>query len=176
MRTATTALFQKLFEQIELIDRLISLIPPDKLDWSPEQLSPSAVNLLRVDELLGHLLDCLAGVCAVMYAINPNQMAHMTELREQATNHRCKPEEACIQIRLYASHIEAGASVIIDDDLWRQLPTVFVPEGEVALTLLLGNLEHIINHKYQLFFYLKLLGVPVGTGDLYRLRGYASYK
>jgi hypothetical protein len=51
------------------------------------------------------------------------------------------------------------------------VPTVFVPGGEALMTILLGNLEHLINHKYQLFFYLKMLGVPVGTGDLYRLRG-----
>jgi hypothetical protein len=28
-----------------------------------------------------------------------------------------------------------------------------------------------MNHKSQLFFYLKMLGVPVATADLYRLRG-----
>jgi len=37
------------------------------------------------------------------------------------------------------------------------------------MTILLGNLEHFINHKYQLFFYLKLLGVRVTTRDLYRI-------
>lgn len=174
MRALTTAIFEKLSEQIDLINRLISLIPSDKLDWSPAQLSPSAVNLLRLDELLGHLLDCLAGVCAVLYAINPTPMAHRAELREQPTNHRCEPEEALRRIRMYASYIKAGFTLTTDDDLRRQLPTVFVPAGEGAITLLLGNLEHIINHKYQLFFYLKLLGVPVGTKDLYRFRGYAG--
>lgn len=174
MRALTTAVFEKLSEQIDLINRLISSIPSDKLDWSPAQLSTSVVNLLRLDELLGHLLDCLAGVCAVLYAINPKPMAHLAELREQPTNHRCEPEEALRQIRMYAACIEAGFTLITDEDLHRQLPTVFVPAGEAALTLLLGNLEHIINHKYQLFFYLKLLGVPVGTKDLYRFRGYAD--
>jgi len=40
-----------------------------------------------------------------------------------------------------------------------------------VLTLLLGNLEHLINHKHQLFSYLKQMGVPVATPDLYQLRG-----
>jgi hypothetical protein len=31
----------------------------------------------------------------------------------------------------------------------------------------LGNLEHFINHQSQLFAYLKMLGVPSGTSDLY---------
>ena len=49
------------------------------------------------------------------------------------------------------------------------LKTVFTTES--VLTLLLGNLEHLVNHKYQLFVYLKLLGVPVATGDIYCWRG-----
>jgi hypothetical protein len=31
----------------------------------------------------------------------------------------------------------------------------------------LGMAEHWLNHKYQLFFYLKLLGQPVNTMTLY---------
>jgi len=61
--------------------------------------------------------------------------------------------------------------LLSDDDLNRRIPTVFVPEGESLLTLLLGNLEHFINHKHQLFTYLKRMGVPVGSQDLYRFRG-----
>ena len=57
------------------------------------------------------------------------------------------------------------------EHLLTHIPTVFVPEGEALLTLLLGNLEHFINHKYQLFAYLKMLGVPLGSRDLYVWRG-----
>ena len=53
----------------------------------------------------------------------------------------------------------------------RPIPTVFVPDGEPVLTLLLGNLEHLINHKHELFTAIKQMGVPVATRDLYRLRG-----
>jgi hypothetical protein len=54
-----------------------------------------------------------------------------------------------------------------DSDLRRVVKTTFVREGESLLTLLLGNLEHLINHKYQLFIYLKLLDIPLSTSDLY---------
>jgi hypothetical protein len=47
---------------------------------------------------------------------------------------------------------------------------VFVPEGQTLMAVLLGNLEHLINHKYQLFFHLKLAGVRVGSADLYKWR------
>ena len=38
------------------------------------------------------------------------------------------------------------------------------------MTILLANLEHFINHKHQLFFYLKLLGLEVGTAQLYEIK------
>jgi hypothetical protein len=58
-----------------------------------------------------------------------------------------------------------------DSDLGKRVPTVFVPDGEPLLTLLLGNLEHLINHKHQLFTYVKQMGIEVSTRDLYRFRG-----
>src|SRR5262245_26999338 len=129
-----------------------------------------AIEFFRIGDLLGHLLDCMAGFCALLYSINSQQLAHFGELRNLAVNHFCGVDEARTRMREYMSHIEEGFAVLEDADLGKLLPTVFVPEGEPILTLLLGNLEHLINHKYQLFMYLRLLGVPVGTGQLYRIR------
>jgi hypothetical protein len=154
----------KLEEQIERTQHLISLIPPDKLEWRPQPDS------LRVCDLLGHLLECLAGFCATLYAVNSDGLAHFVRLRELPVNHCCGIEQARERISDYGSHIREGFALLDDDDLAKCVPTVFVPEGEAVMTVLLGNLEHFINHKYQLFFYLKLLGAGVGTGDLYRLR------
>ena len=39
--------------------------------------------------------------------------------------------------------------------------------GAWPVSVLLGHLYH----KHQLFTYLKLMGVEVGSGDLYRFRG-----
>ena len=86
-------------------------------------------------------------------------------------NHRCTPGEAADRIAIYRAHIDEGFLLLRDANLGRQVPTVFVKQGESLLTLLLGNLEHLINHKHQLFFYLKLLGVSVTSQDLYRFRG-----
>jgi len=58
-----------------------------------------------------------------------------------------------------------------DPDLSQKVPTVFVKQGESLLTLLLGNLEHLVNHKHQLFTYLKLMGVDVTSHNLYQFRG-----
>ena len=161
-----SAVWAKIEEQIERAGHLTRIVPSDRSDWAPP--IPGA---WPAGVLLGHLLDCLAGFCAVLQAATPGELAHFSRLRELPVNQPCSPEDAAGRIAVYREHIEGGFGCLSDADLSRRLPTVFVPEGEPLLTLLLGNLEHLINHKYQLFTYLKLLGAPVETRDLYRFRG-----
>lgn len=162
-KALASVLLSKLEEQIELADHLITLIPPEELLHKP------LPDSFRVCDLLGHLLECLAGFCAALYAASPDRLAHFARLRELRVNHCCGIEEARDRMRDYASHITEGFGLLRDDDLTRRIQTVFVPEGEILMTVLLSNLEHFINHKHQLFFYLKLLGVGVTTRDLYRI-------
>ena len=161
----TTALLGKIEEQIDLADRLITLAPANRLDWQP------LPGTFRFDELLGHLLDVCAGICAALYALRPDELSHFGALRQLPVNHRCGIEEGRTRLRSYLAHIREGFVMLSDADLKRPVPTVFAAAGETALTILLGNLEHLINHKYQLFFYLKLVGIDVGTPDLYKVRG-----
>jgi hypothetical protein len=157
-------ILSKIEEQIERTEHLITLVPPDKLEWSPRPDS------LRVCDLLGHLLECLAGFCALLHKLAPERLAHFERLRELEVNHCCGIDEALSRVKDYSGHIREGFAILSDEDLSRRLPTVFVSEGEAALTLLLGNLEHLINHKHQLFTYLKLLGIGVSTNHLYGIR------
>ena len=160
----TRLLLRKIEEQIEGAERLTNLVPLDQIEWRP------LPNAFRICDLLGHLLECLAGSCATLYAIHPDRLAHFSHLREKPVNHCCGTGEAIGRMREYQEHIREGFQSLTDQELSKLLPTVFVSEGEAVLTLLLGNLEHFINHKYQLFFYLKMLGVPLATSDLYTLR------
>ena len=156
----------KILEQIELTQHLIRRVPPGSLDWKPEIAGawPAAV-------VLGHLLECAAGFCAVLAAVEPERLAHFAELRKLPVNHPCSPEEAAARLAVYRDRIDEGFHWLDDARLGEPVVTVFVKDGEPLLTLLLGNLEHLINHKHQLFTYLKLVGVDVGTRDLYRFRG-----
>lgn len=155
------ALLSKLHEQIERTDHLIALLPDSRLDWVPPVAGawPAAM-------LLGHLLDSIAGFCAALHTVDPRLAA----LRTLPVNHRCTREEARARIALYRKAIDDAFALLSDSDLSRPVPTVFVPAGEPLMTLLLGNLEHLINHKYQLFTYLKLLGLNPATRDLYHFR------
>ncbi len=168
MTNAFPALFLgKLHEQVDRLDHLLALIPPDKVSWQPLLPSPAS----PVNALLRHLLECLAGFCATLQAVYPQQLAHFTRLRALRVNHPCTIEEARGRTRDYLRHLEEGFRLLSDQDLTRRIPTVFVPRGEAVLTVLLGNLEHLTNHTHQLFLYLKMLGVPVTTRDLYHWRG-----
>jgi len=147
------ALLEKIREQIERTSRLIDLVPDARQDWMP---SPGAWT---TRQLIGHLLDCISGFCAVLVAAEPERLAHFAKLREMPGT-----------IEIYRSHVEEGFALLTDADLALRVPTVFVAQGEPVLTLFLGNLEHLINHKHQLFSYLKQMGVPVATPDLYQFR------
>lgn len=159
------ALLGKIREQAELIDELIQMLPEEQLDWTPPGGGWST------GRLLGHLLDCLAGMCAALYAANPEALGHFGRLRDLAVNHCCGREEARGRVRQYGERIAEGFGVLTDADLARPIPTVFVPAGEPLLSLILGNLEHITNHKHELFTRVKAAGAPVGTRHLYRFRG-----
>jgi hypothetical protein len=148
------ALLEKIREQIDRTTHLIALVPAAQQDWTPP---PGAWT---TGELISHLLDCISGFCAVLAAAEPARLAHFAQLREVPGT-----------IEGYRTHIEEGFALLTDADLARRIPTVFVPQGEPMLTLFLGNLEHLINHKHQLFNYLKEMGVPVATPDLYQFRG-----
>ena len=160
------SLLDKIHEQIERTTHLLGKLPQESLQWTP-----SMNNDWPTGKLLGHLLECLAGFCAVLMAANPERLAHFSRLRAMPVNHPCTIQEALERIALYGKHIDEGFALLCDQELARTIPTVFVASGEPILTLLLGNLEHLINHKHQLFTYLKLMGVAVGTSDLYCFRG-----
>ena len=160
------SLLLKIQEQIDRTIHLISLLPLDQTNWKP-----AIAGAWPVEMLVGHLLDCLAGFCAVLAAAEPEHLAHFYELRNLQVNHACSPSEAVTRIALYSARIDEGFALLEDANLDATVATVFVEHGEPLLTLLLGNLEHLINHKHQLFTYLKEMGVAVSTRDLYRFRG-----
>ena len=166
--TISNSLRDKVLATIRRTEHLVSLIPAGRLSWRPS-IRSGAADVSDLGHLLGHLLDCLAGFCAVFYAAFPEKLAALAALRSARVNHFCGVGEWRQRMETYRKAIEAGFTQCTDKDLSRLVNTVFQPEGQTVMSLLLDNLEHLLNHKYQLFFYVKLLGVPVGTADLYDL-------
>jgi hypothetical protein len=164
--TLSACIMKKVEHQLERTDHLISMVPESSLDWSPPYRGGFPVGVL-----LGHLLECAAGFCAALMAAHPDRLSHFTELRKLPLNGRCAPQEARARLSLLRERIREGFAALEDADLGRAIPTVFVKEGEALLTLLLNNLEHLSSHKEQLFLYLRMLDVRVGSADLYRFSG-----
>jgi DinB superfamily len=162
-----TSILAKIHEQIERTVHLVGKLPENGLAWIPSLPGRAGWSNGR---LLGHLLDCLAGFCAVLAAVNPERLSHFSELRHMPVNQFCELSAACGRMNIYRDCIDQGFGLLRDTDLARLIPTVFVAGGETVLTLLLGNLEHLINHKHQLFTQLRLMGIDVSTADLYQFR------
>jgi len=78
----TNSIQNKLYEQIERIEHLIGLIPPEMVAWNPNLPHKSGSReSTDFGHLLGHLLDCLAGFCAVLHAAFPRETAQLAQLR-----------------------------------------------------------------------------------------------
>jgi hypothetical protein len=165
-RTLVPIVLARIEEPVERMDHLISLVPADRLDWTLPV--PRAFSLAV---LLGHLMECLAGFCAVLLAAEPKRLGHFAELKKLPVNKAASPDEARARLRIYLDSIREGFALLKDEDLSRKIPTVFVPAGEPLLTLLLINAEHLASHKYQLFISLRMLGVEVASRDLYHFSG-----
>ena len=165
-QTLCSMILSKIDEQVQLTDHLISLLPDRDLHWKPTK-----AKAFTAAALLSHLLECLAGFCAVLIAVEPSLLIHFSDLRALLANHSGDQTETRKRIHLFIDRIHEGFSVLDDSALYKLVPTVFVKSGEPLLTLLLGNLEHFINHKHQLFMYLQLIGINLGSKELYRFRG-----
>ena len=173
-KVLVSAVSAKIDEQAELLSGIVARLPHEQLQWAPGWPATEAPPPKRTGEVLGHLLQCLAGVLAVLHAAHPDRLAHLMDLKKLPVNHFCTEDEALRRIGDYRRHIREGFDSLCDEDLARIIPTVFVPSGESILTLLLGNLEHIINHKHELFVYAKGQGIPLVSRDLYRFRTQAA--
>jgi DinB superfamily len=165
-RTHCSIVLSKIEDQMERIDHLASRIPEDRLDWTPP--IPRAFS---ISVLLGHLMETVSGFCAVLYAAVPDRLGHFLELKKLSVNKITGPAEMRRRLEIYGERIREGFTHVADVDLGRKIPTVFVPEGESFLSLLLVNFEHLASHKYQLFMYLRLLGLSVASEDLYHFSG-----
>jgi hypothetical protein len=163
-RILCDSLLLKIEEQIERSAHLADLLPDDA-----RHLPLGEFDNWTAGNLLGHLLACMAGFCAALYAADKERLAHFPRLRELPVIPSMVPREFRAGAEIFSAHIAEAFALLDDAALGQMIPTVFVPSGQTLMTLLLGNLEHLINHKRQLFDFLKRQRVTIGTADLYKL-------
>jgi len=162
------ALFSRIEEEATLTLRLMERVPADAAEWRPDWPSVERPPF-TVRKLCAHLCESLSGFCAVLVKLEPEPppAAASLRLRVEAASAGTIGDSMALLTDLLVFLRERFQN-IPDSDLTRTLPSVFTAAGKPAMTMLLTNLVHFTNHKYQLFTYLKVLDVPVSTQDLYR--------
>lgn len=141
--------------------KLISLAPAGQLDWKP-----AAGNSMTLGQLLHHLSTCPGIFVAAVNNAFPPADAFQKFIQEDL-KHTTTPEVAAREASRGWEEAKATLSGVSEADFQTKL--VNIPWGPpIPLwRASLGMAEHWANHKYQLFFYLKLLGLPVNTMTLY---------
>lgn len=141
--------------------KLISLAPSDKLDWKPR---PG--NYMNLGQLLHHVSTCPGGFVAAVNNAFPPADSFQKFLDENLKITKI-PETAGRETSRGWDEAKAALAGLSQAEF--QARMISVPWGPPMplWRTCLAMAEHWVNHKYQLFFYLKLLGQPVNTMTLY---------
>jgi len=154
-------------------DKLIDLVDDDKLGWKPSAGS----NWMTTGQLLKHITNaCGAGFRGLVTGdwgmpegkdaseLTPEEMLPAAEKLPSAVS-------VAEAKKLFAEDKQVAIEMLAkcrEDELAHKM--VNAPWSPVKMVLghyLLQMVDHLKSHKSQLFYYLKLQGKPVHTGNLW---------
>ncbi len=141
--------------------KLISLAPAGKLDWRP---APG--NYMTLGQLLHHLAMCPGILVAAVNNAFPPADAFEKFIQEDLKNTKT-PEAAQREASRGWEEAKAAISGLSEADFQKRMVTVPWGPPTPLWRVCLSMADHWANHKYQLFFYLKLLDKPVNSATLY---------
>jgi uncharacterized damage-inducible protein DinB len=160
---------ERLARAYRVTDRLIDLVTDADLDFKPE----TGTNWMTVGQLLEHIAGC--GGVTFEYFVGgraasraPEDGANGGLPMADALPTVTSVAEARRKIeadRQLAADILAGVS---DEDLEMRPSPVYWDPREVSLGQRISEMvDHLVQHKGQLFYYLKLMGRDVNTSLLW---------
>lgn len=148
---------------IKSTEILFQQVPPEKIDWKPTE------NSFTIGQQMAHLVGSIE---VYAHGITTGEWGFKS-MRERFLMNRHTPTvsvDEAIKL-LHQNHAEFRRLVggLSEEEFSR---------GEIDSPQLGGSfsrwrigllgIEHHLNHKAELFMYLKLLGVKVNSGHLYR--------
>jgi len=154
-------------------ERLIALVADDGLPWKPA----TGHNWMTTGQLLKHItMSC--GICFRGFVTGDWGMPEGKEFSELTPEEQLPPAEKLPAIesvaeakRLLAEDRQVALEMLAassEEELaHKPAPAPWDPTAVVLGHRLLQMVEHLKQHKGQLFYYLKLQGKPVNTGDLW---------
>ena len=150
-------------EMMTSTESLFRMVPPDTLAWKPTEKS------FTVGQMIAHIAEALD-----VYSNGLTKAAWgFSSMRERFVKNRHQMsltvEEALALLRTNAGEFRKRIESMSATDLAEG--EVFSPQYDGPAPrwrIAMLALEHHLNHKAELFMYLKLLGVQVNTKHLYR--------
>jgi hypothetical protein len=151
--------FQYALDAYKPAETMLKMVPPDKLDWKP---SP---NFMSMGQLICHLGDGIGTELRMLINNSWPKPEEMAEAMKQMA--ACSVAEALAKLEKDKSTLRDVLAGVTEEDFANKI--VSVPWGWKSKMekMALDFREHFVNHKMQLFTYLKLLGFPVNTETLY---------
>ena len=154
--------------------RLLDRVDPDSLDWKPE----SGSNWMTVRQLLKHI-DNACGAGCKGFVSGDWGLPPGVKLEDLSSEEMLPPAEKLPGVE----SVEEARKLLMEDKILalqmidqagendlahRAIAAPWASGAEFALGRhLLQMIQHLDQHKGQLFYYLKLQGKPVNTTDLW---------
>lgn len=154
--------------------KLLDKITPDRLEWKPG----TGANWMTVSQLLKHISNACGASCRAFVTgdwglppgvkiedIPPEEMLPPAEqlpgIESVESARQALLEDKILALKMID---EAGEEVLAGT----MMAAPWAPDREFVLGWhLLQMVRHLDLHKAQLFYYLKLQGEAVNTGDLW---------
>jgi uncharacterized damage-inducible protein DinB len=151
-------------------DKLLALVDDDALEWKPS----TGRNWMTTGQLLRHITEG-CGVAFRAFITGDWGLPEGTDISEMT---QLPPAEKLPTLesvaearRLLGQDKQLAFEMLAsrgDEELARdKAPAPWDPTEMVLGHRLLQMVDHLKQHKGQLFYYLKLQGKPVSTGDLW---------
>jgi hypothetical protein len=153
--------YEVVMENYRPAETLIGMVPADKLNWRP------GPTFMSIGQVICHLSDGFGGGFDMLLSGNWPSMEEMGETMKLENLPSCTPQEALDRLEKDKKVLRQVLDGVSEEDFTNKV--VSVPWGmtDKVERIAISFLNHLSNHKMQLFTYLKLLGLPVNTETLY---------
>jgi len=154
-------------------DGLMAMVADEELDWKPV----TGENWMTVGQILRHLTDACGASCKG-FVTGDWGMPEGFDMSEMAPEDLLPPAEklpaidAVAEARKKLAEDRALALAMVDQAGEENLTSQMVaapwdPRQDTLGRYLLQMIGHLETHKAQLYYYLKLMGKPVNTANLW---------
>ena len=154
-------------------DNLIGLVDDDTIDWKPSDSN----NWMTTGQVLRHMTTA-CGMCFKGFVTGDWGMPEGMDASDMSMEEMLPPaeklpsiESAAEAAKLLREDMKLALDMLeqcSEDDLDNKpAPAPWDPSPMILGHRLLSMVDHLKLHKSQLYYYLKLQGKPVNTGNLW---------